>query len=347
MRDKPPSTERSARPSTERSVRLADVAERAGVAKSIASRVLNDARVTVRPETRERVLRAARDFDYHPNPAARALNRSQTRSIGMLIPDFTDVAYARVVRGAVHRAFQREYSLLVAEDSDEEVEGIRRLVRSHLVDGLIVASVHNGHPLFPFLLDSGIPHVFALRGLPGSGRNVILDDAHAGRVAFDHLHALGHVRIGHVAGPRGIDSARRRAAGFRKRARETGVAPPIVRNAPFSEAGGFQAARELLTANPQVTAIFAQSLRQAVGVEFAAGELGYAIPDQLSLVCYDDMPLADFLRPPLTTVRVPLEALGSASFDALSEQLDGEEPRDVVVPSKPEVIVRQSTAPAP
>jgi DNA-binding LacI/PurR family transcriptional regulator len=347
MGDKPPSTERSARPSTERSVRLADVAERAGVAKSIASRVLNDARVTVRPETRERVLRAARDFDYHPNLAARALNRSQTRSIGMVIPDFTNIAYARVVRGAVNRAFQREYSLLVAEDSEEEIEGIRRLVRSHLVDGLIVASVHNGHPLIPFLLEAGIPHVFALRALPGSGRNVILDDAHASRVAFDHLRALGHVHIGHVAGPRGIDSARRRAAGFRKRAKEAGLAPPIVRNAPFSEAGGAQAARELLTTSPDVTAIFTQSLRQAVGVEFAAGELGYAIPDRLSLVCYDDMPLADFLQPPLTTVRVPLEALGSASFDALSEQLEGKRPRDVIVPSSPEVIVRQSTATAP
>ena len=100
----------------------------------------------------------------------------------------------------------------------------------------------------------------------------------------------------------------------------------------------------LLTRNPELTAIFTQSLPQAVGAEFAATELDYAIPQRLSLVCYDDMPLADYLHPPLTTIRVPLEALGSAAFDALLAQIDGAESHDIVVPTNPEVIVRQSTA---
>jgi DNA-binding LacI/PurR family transcriptional regulator len=330
-----------------RPVRLTDVARHAGVAKSIASRVLNDARVTVRPETRERVLEAARELGYRPNTAARALNRAQTRSVGMLIPSLSNVVYSRVVRGAVERASGLEFSILIAEDSASEEESIRRLVRSHLIDGVIIASVRPRHPLVPFLAEADIPHVFALRALPGSGRNVILDDEHASRVAFDHLHALGHVRIGHVAGPRELDSARRRAAGFRKRAKDVGAPPPVVSHAEFSERGGAQATRALLTRNPELTAIFTQSLPQAVGAEFTATELDYAIPQRLSLVCYDDMPLADYLHPPLTTIRVPLEALGSAAFDALLSQIDGAESQDIVVPTNPEVIVRQSTAPPP
>ena len=335
----------SKQPRSTSPVRLADVAERAGVAKSIASRVLNGARVTVRPETRERVLEAAREFGYFPNPAARALNRSRTRSTAMLIPDLTNVAYARIVRGAVQQAFRQNYSLLVAEDSAEEEEGIRRLVGSHLIDGLIIASARPSHPLVPFLVESGIPHVFALRAFEGSGRNVILDDADASGVAVEHLASLGHVLIGHVAGPRSIDSARRRAAGVRAKAKNLGLPSPIVRHAAFSEAGGAEAAHALMTHEPRPTAIFTQSLRQAVGVQFAAVTMGVTVPDELSLIAYDDMPLADFLQPPLTTIRVPLESLGSAAFDALTEQLDGEAPNDLVVATNPQVIVRKSTAP--
>lgn len=334
-------------PLTAHPIRLSDVARHAGVAKSIASRVLNDARVTVRPETRERVLAAARELGYRPNTAARALNRSQTRSLGMLIPSLSNVVYSRVVRGAVEQASLREFSILIAEDTVREEESIRRLARSHLIDGVIIASARPGHPLVPFLQEADIPHVFALRALPGSGRNVILDDAHASQVAFDHLYDLGHRRIGHVAGPRDLDSARRRAAGFRKRAKELGAAAPVVSHAEFSERGGAQATRALLTRNPELTAIFTQSLPQAVGAEFAASELGFPIPERLSLVCYDDMPLADYLHPPLTTIRVPLEALGAAAIDALLGQIDGAAGQDVTVPSNPEVIVRQSTAPPP
>jgi DNA-binding LacI/PurR family transcriptional regulator len=118
----------------------------------------------------------------------------------------------------------------------------------------------------------------------------------------------------------------------------------MVRHAPFSEAGGAQATKALLDDAPHLTAIFAQSLHQAVGVLFAAAACGRSVPDQLSVICYDDMPLAEFLQPPLTTVRVALEALGSASFDALVRQIDGNEPGDILVPADARVIVRKSTA---
>lgn len=326
------------------SVKLADVAAAAGVAKSIASRVLNDTDVSVRPATRERVFMVAERLGYRPNQAARALNRSQTRSISMVVPDFTNLAFSRIVRGAVRRAFECEHSLLVGEDNLEEQAGIGRLVRSHLIDGvIIIAAARPKHPLALLLADAGVPHVFALRAHAGSNRNVTLDDGLVSTVALDYLHSLGHVNIGHIAGPRTIDTARRRAAGVRLRARELGLPTPAVRHGAFSETGGAEAARALLDAQPRPTAIFAQSLSQAVGAQFAIVSAGYSIPDEISLISYDDMPLAEFLQPPLTTIRVPLETLGSVAFDALFDQLRGGIPSDVVVPSNPEVIVRSST----
>ena len=196
--------------------RLTDVARRAGVAKSIASRVLTGAEVTVRAETRERVEAAARELGYHAHPAARALNNTQSRSIGMLIPSLTNVVYSRIVRGAVQRAFDFEYAIFTAEDTEEQADSIQRLVRAHLLDGLIVASARPRHPLLPFLESSGIPHVFALRGVASSGRNVLIDDHRVAELAVEHLAGLGHVRLGHVAGPRGVDSARRRARGLHR-----------------------------------------------------------------------------------------------------------------------------------
>jgi LacI family transcriptional regulator len=265
----------------------------------------------------------------------------------MLIPDLANSAYSRIVRGTVQRASQLDYSLLIAEDNTEETASVQRLVRSHLIDGLIVASARPRHPLVPFLLEIGFPHVFALRAVPGSRRNVTIDDERVSMVAYDHLHSLGHVRIGQVAGPKSIDSARRRAAGFRKRAQEYGLPVPAVAHGRFSEQSGAEAARSLLETDPTITGIFTQSLTQGVGALYAIQRMGFSIPEQVSVISYDDMPLAEFLQPSLTTVRVPLEALGVAAFDALSAQLDGQPSEDVVVPTEPTVIVRESTAAAP
>lgn len=329
-------------PPVGRRPRLADVARRAGVAKSIASRVLSGAEVTVRAETRERVEAAARELGYHAHPAARALNNSQSRSIGMLIPSMTNVVYSRIVRGAVQRAFDHEFAIFTAEDTEEQADSIQRLVRAHLLDGLIVASARPHHPLLPFLRSSGIPHVFALRGVTGSGRNVLIDDDRAARLAVEHLASAGHVRLGHVGGPRDVDSARRRARGFAKAASELELTAATER-AEYSERGGARATRALLAAHEDVTAIFAASLPQAVGVLYTANELGIAIPDQLAVISYDDMPLAEFLCPAVTTIRVPLEELGAAAFEALYRQIDGDEPADIVVDSAPQVIARKST----
>lgn len=326
-------------------MRLEDVARDAGVSKSIASRVLNgDPDLLVRPETRERVVAAARRLNYRPHAAARGLKRAETGAFGLLVPPLTNPVYVRIIRGAFDRALERDFVVLLVEDVDpERAESTASLLlRAGRVDGLIVASARPGHPLVETLRRLAIPHVFVNRGVEGSGRNVVIDEARASAAALRHLAELGHERIGHVAGPQELDTARRRTAGFLDAADSRGLTVEVEEH-DFAESGGAEAARRLLGRAPDVTALYTSTLSQAVGVFHAAWELGRSVPDDLSLVGYDDMPLAEYLRPPLTTVRAPLDELGAAAVDALVHQLLGGEPRDLVVQTEPEVVVRGST----
>jgi len=329
-------------------IRLVDVAREAGVSKSIASRILNGyPALAVRPETRRRVLGAAERLHYEPHAAARGLRRAATGAIGLLIPNLTMPVYSRIIRGAVKRALERDVAVLLYEDESplDSDRTFAQLVRTGRIDGMLVASALPDHPLVGSLLKSRIPHVFLNRGVPGSGRNVTMDDTRASVAALDHLHSLGHRRIGLVAGPRGNDPGERRALGFRRHAAELGLElAPVADDGDFTEAGGARLAGELLRRHDGLTAITTGGLSQAVGALHAAWERCLLVPRDLSIVSFDDLSLAEYLRPPLTTVRMPLDRLGAAGVDALVDQLIGGEPCDVVVETRPEVVVRASTA---
>jgi DNA-binding LacI/PurR family transcriptional regulator len=327
--------------------RLQDVARSAGVSKSIASRVLNgDPALIVRPETRARVIEAARELNYRPHAAAQGLKRAKTGALGLLVPPLTNPVYVRIIRGAFKQALELDFVVLLVEDVEpgQAEVSVSRLIQAGRIDGLMIASAQPDHPLLSSGSLQRLPHVFVNRAVAGSGRNVVMDEMSASAAALDHLIALGHRRIGHVAGPRELDTARRRAVGFRKHASELSVQVEVAEG-DFGESGGAAAAHELLQDHPELTGLFASTLSQAVGVFHAAWELQREVPSDLSVIAYDDMPLADYMRPPLTTIGMPLSELGAAAVEALVSQLSGHEPRDVMVAEKPQVVVRSSTAP--
>ena len=332
-------------------MRLEDVARRAGVSKSIASRILNGSPgLAVRAETRGRVLEVARELDYRPHVAARGLRRAGTGVLGLLIPNLTMPVYASIVRGAVNRALERDVAVLVIEDEHPQrtERTIARLLQSGRIDAVAMASVVDAHPLVDLLAHRGVPHVFVNRALPGSARNVTMDDAEASAAGLDHLAALGHRRVGLVAGPRGNDPAERRALGFRRRAAELDLdSAPVADDGDYAEVGGAELTRTLLARDSSLTAIAVAGFNQAVGALHALWELGRRVPGDVSVVSFDDLALAAYLRPPLTTVRLPLAELGAAAVDALVAQLHGEPPADTVVETRPAVVVRGSTGPPP
>jgi LacI family transcriptional regulator len=329
-------------------IRLEDVAREAGVSKSIASRILNAAPgLTVRPETRARVLDVARRLHYEPHAAARGLRRAETGALGLLIPDLDIPVYAQMVRGAVNRALDRGSAVLLAEDRDsgspEEIYA--GLVRTGRIDGLMVASLRRRHPFLTLLTERGIPHVFLNRSVPGSGRNVTMDDAALASAAVRFLHELGHVRIGFLGGPRYNDPSTRRARGFQRAAADCSLEQAVVIDkGDFRERSGVRQARALLGEHPAITAVVTGGPPQAMGAYRAAWELGIPIPDGLSVVCCDDPPAAQYLQPSLTAVKTPFHALGAAGVDALLDQLAGAEPRDVVIRTRPVIRRRGSTA---
>lgn len=331
-------------------VRLSDVAERAGVTKSVVSRVLNaDPTLSARQETRDRVWAAATALGYRAHAGAQALARSRARAVALLIPDLTNPVHARIIRGAYHRAAERGHVVLLGEDSTETEAGesFAELVGSGRVDGLLIASARPDHPLLAGGELAHLPHVFVNREVPGSGRNVAVDLGAASAVAVEHLVDLGHVHIGHVAGPSGTATGEARERAFQDALGTFGLSAELTARGEFSESGGAQATGGLLERAPELTALYTSTLTQAVGALHALRSSGRRVPEDVSLLSYDDLPFAAYLDPPLTAIAMPLQELGAAAVDALLDQLDGAPPRDVLVPGQPRIIERSSTAPPP
>jgi DNA-binding LacI/PurR family transcriptional regulator len=326
-------------------IRLVDVAREAGVHVSTVSRVLNNRdEAAVTQDTRERILAAAQRLRYRPNVLARGLKTAATATFGMLVPSLRTPVYAEIVRGAVAEAAERGYAVVLAEDDATVTEKAwERLVEEGRIDGIMVASAAPGSPILQLVATSHVPYVFVNRRVVGSGRNVFMRESDAGRLAAEHLVALGHQRLAHIAGPLGFDTAARRAEGFSDAVIAAGCDPPMIVEAAFDEAGAFAAMTRLLDRRPVPTGVFISNLNQAVGALACARRRGVPVPDALSLVSYDDDPLAEYLEVALTTIRMPLGELGHAAVAALAAQVDGGPPCDVEIATMPHLVVRGST----
>jgi LacI family transcriptional regulator len=303
----------------------------------------------VREATRERIQAFARELGYRPHPVARALATPTTGALALLVPELSNPAYVEMIRGAYRRARERGYVLLSAEDFEEQEadEAFTALVDGGRVDGLLIASARPENRLLEALAGHRVPHVFVNRSVEGAEANVTLDVERASRVAFEHLAGLGHVALGHVAGPAGVQSARGRARAFVAAAAERGLPGPPVEHGPFTYAGGASAGERLLRAHPEVTGVFTSSLAQAVGLLHVARTLGRDVPRDLSVIAYDDLPLADYLAPPVTTIAMPLGPLAAEAVTILADMLAGAPPRSRMLEDEPELRERASTAAAP
>ena len=317
---------------------------------STVSRVINGrGEVAVRPETRQRILDAARELQYRPNAIARGLKLSTTRTLGLLIPSLRNPVNSPIVRGAFDRAWERDFVLVLAEDTGESEtaeDAYERLVEEGRIDGVLIQSARPGNRHLETFASGRVPCVFMDRRHPGSGRNVCMRDSDAGRIAADHFAELGHTRLAHLAGPAELDTVARRRDGFLERAAELGRIAAVA-DAALTEAAGYHAMSRLLDERPAPTAVFIANISQAFGALAAVRERGLNVPRDLSLVCHDDDPVCAFLDAPLTAIRMPLHELGARAVDALLEQIEGGEPRDITVETPPELVLRRSTGLAP
>jgi LacI family transcriptional regulator len=326
---------------------MRDVATAAEVDISTVSKVLSGGNIAVRPETRARIQQAAESLHYRPNASARSLRLSRTGAFGMLVPDFTNPVYAAIVRGAVREAEVRGRVMLLAElDSGHSPEVYLRLVHERRIDGLLVATARSRSRVLSLLARDEVPHVFLNRRGTAGSLSVVVDDEEGAAVGTRALITAGHRLLGLISGPKDIDTARRRRAGF-ERERKAAALPraPMV-SGPYTARGGYDAAQELLALpGERPTGVLVTTLTMALGALAAFAEAGVQVPKELSVVGYDDGELAAVAQPPLTCVAMPHDRMGAMAVGLLEAVIAGEPADSVMVPTRPVLVPRASVAP--
>jgi len=334
---------------------LKDVARLADVDPSTVSRVLSgDPRQGARSSTRDRIFSAARELNYRPNALARGLRTRRTDTIGLIIPSLDNVGFSDVTHGIQAAAADAGKLVVVVEagalrpSQGDRHEHYARLITDGRVDGIIAAFATLDDQIVGQLADRGLPLVLVNRRTSGIHGSVVVDDEAGSALAVRHLIDLGHRRIGFLGLDADTDTARRREAGYRRAVEAAGLVPDerwLVRADP-TEAGGREAVRGLIRLGPDArpTGIFAASLLGAIGALAGIREAGLAVPEAVSLIAFNDHPLAAHLSPPLTTIRMANYRMGQEAVRMLLGAVDGEGVHDVMLDDPPEIVVRASTA---
>jgi LacI family transcriptional regulator len=332
------------------SLTLEEVGRLAGVSRSTVSRVVNS-HPSVRDDVRERVWQVIRETGYQPHAVARSLVTHRTQIIGAIIPEavtrlFVDPFFSLLLRGITETCNGHGYHLMLSlfNGPVREEEIYRRLVRSGHLDGVIVASAHMDDPLFPRLLHDGVSFVLAGRHPDERVNYVDVDNVGGARMAVEHLIRLGHTRIATITGPLSMASGEDRLVGYREalEAHHLPVDEKLIVGGDYTEPSGSVAAQRLLPASP--TAIFAASDMMAIGALKVLREAGLRVPDDVALIGFDDLRIATAVEPALTTVRQPIERLGSMAVDLLlsliANSSNGQSSQRMILPTQ--LVVRAS-----
>lgn len=337
-------------------VTLQDVAASAGVSLATASRALHGGTRVVTAELRERVEKAAADLAYTSHGPAQALARATTPVVGLIVHDITDAYFSAMAIGAMRVAHENGLLVMVCNtfrDARLELDYLARM-RSQRARGVLLFGSGFADRAYQFKLRHELESITGLGGRVvcisphGFETDAVLPDhREGGRLAARHLADLGHRYIGAVSGPPNLLVNQERLRGFRDQLRARGIAlPPVqIGKGDFTREGGRAATVDLLTRNPELTAVFALNDVMAVGALAALrDELRLPVPDRVSVVGFDDIAFTSDLQPTLTTVHLPLEEIGQHGMRLLLDD-SSTGPRTVRIPAR--LVARASTGPSP
>jgi len=330
-------------------VTMRDVAEKAGVSVTTVSHVINKTRL-VSDELRQRVLAAMRELEYWPNALARSLRRKETNTIGMILPDNSNPFFAEVSRGIEDTCFRQGYNIILCNsdgDLDKEFLYTNVLVEKQ-VDGIILFAAGESIEQVRMLQARNIPLVMVDRMLSDVAVDMVLtDNIQGGELATRHLLELGHGHIACITGSLNLSLSAERMTGYRQALMEhhIPVEESLIVEGDFQYESGYRAANRLLTADSPPSAIFACNDLMAIGAISAVVESGRQVPNDISVVGFDNLRLASFANPPLTTIAQSKYEMGVAATVMLLERI-----RKHDIPARRQLlgvslIVRQSTAP--
>ena len=332
---------------------LKEVARLAGVHPSTISRALrNDPNLRISEGTRRRILQAIEATNYHPNRVARSLKAQRTHLLGLMVPDIANPFFAVMLRGVEDVAGAWGFHVIVCntDERPEKAEAYLQILMGRQIDGMLIATSHREDPIVQRLWREGYAIVLVnrlceLAPVP----SVSLDEVAGMRLAVEHLLALGHRHIAHIAGPPQVSTAHQRRRTFEEVLHRYGLLrPEWVVQGDYNRQAGYQAMKQLLQLPELPTALVAANDLAALGAISAAREHGLQVPVDLSVVGYNDIPLAAEVSPALTTVRVPMSQMGARAAELLIARITGGAGQGCVaerVVLQPELVVRESTAP--
>lgn len=328
---------------------LEQIAKLSGVSRSTVSRVINN-HPSVKPHVRQRVMEVIAETGYHPDPAARSLASRRSGIIGLVIPRavqslFTDPYYPRLTQGVAQACNANDYtlSLFLFHTEDEEQKLYPRVLRTGLMDGLIVSASQIGDPLIRQLIDNCVPFVMVGRpnDLPGVSF-VNVDNAVGVYTAISHLIRLGYKRIATITGPLNTTVGLDRRQGYLDALndRNRSIDETLIVEGDFTELGGHAAMQRLIPHQPDVVLIASDTM--AFGALRALREAGLSVPENVAVVGFDDLPTSALADPPLTTIRQPIRRVGAQAVETLIDILTNgpEPPRRIILST--ELIIRSS-----
>src|SRR5262245_2451390 len=329
-------------------VSIKDVAKAARVSHPTVSRALRNSRL-VKSETGERIQKIALEMGYRPSAVARSLVTRKTETIGVVVTNIADPFVAGVVAGIEDVANQRGYSVFLA-NSDADPAREMELVQSfheRLVDGIVVTASRVGAFYIPMLARMKVPIVLIDNQHPGEFvHSVMIDNVPASRHATQHLIDLGHRRIGYIGDQFGFQSDMDRFSGYRQALQRADLPflPELVVHGNGNTDGGIRAMNTLLALKESPTAVFCYNDLSALGALRAVYDHGLRVPEDLSLVGFDDLPIASYMFPRLTTVRQPKEQMGRMAMESLLKILNGSSAK-TNIDVEGELIIRDSSGP--
>jgi len=332
-------------------VTIKDIAKAVGVSASTVSRALSGSPL-VNDETRSRIIDVARSLGYERNELARALVKGASGAIGLIVPDITNPFFSDVARGVSDIADRAGCGVILCNTDgrvDRELSYVR-LLRRKRVDGLLVCSATLDAPFVRDLAAAGTPFVLVSRmSADPDVPYVITDDRAGARLATEHLVHLGHRKIGFIGGPEDVQASRDRMSAYHDVLTEHAIPARSEwsHHADFTQAAGRQVGQQILSLADRPTAIFAANDVTALGVLEVAEGLGLRVPEDLSLVGYDDISYASLPRIQLTTVAQPAIEMGQIAADWLFSRIGSDDASPLQRVLNPRLIVRSTTGPAP
>lgn len=325
---------------------IKDVARLVGVHPSTVSRVINN-HPRISEKTRNKVLFAIKKLGYTPDGIARGLKLKKTYTLGVLIPDITNPFFAEIARGVEDTANKNGFNVILC-NTDDKLKKERTyldILKERRVDGLILGTAHIRDKSILELEKNNFPYILVSRNIEGLDKNcIIINDMVGGIMATEFLIRLGHRRIAHITGPLKVRAAIDRLEGYKDALKKHGVEykEELIEEGDFRIKGGYQAMKKFLDLPEPPTAIFAANDLLALGAMQAIQKKKYHIPEDFCIIGFDDIRLASFVYPPLTTIRQPMLEMGTLAVKMLLKIIEEGEFNQRKLMLKPELIIRES-----